>query len=132
MLLPFCFYFFFGFPSCDNKSLEDEHPTSMETFNRNQKELANAMKYSNEAFGNYQLMQTQWHQNDPYNWGTPGNVCSYYPAGCGVIAVAQIVAYYKKCDRNFDFDILTKYPKIYATTYHLANYQRYCYLNVKK
>lgn len=71
--------------------------------------------YSNEAFGNYQLMQTQWHQSDPYNWGTPGDVCSYYPAGCGVITVAQIVAYYKKCDRNFDFDILKKYPKIYIS-----------------
>lgn len=68
--------------------------------------------YTNEGFSVRPLISTQWHQHEPYNWGTPGDVCDYYYAGCGVIAMAQIVAYYQKCDRNFDFAALTKYTHI--------------------
>ena len=63
---------------------------------------------------NGNLIKTEWSQHGPYNWETPSSTCSegYYPAGCGVIAVAQIVAYYKKCDKNFDFNALTTDPTI--------------------
>ena len=86
--------------------------------------------YCNDAFNSSPLVQTQWQQGQPYNWGTPGDVCDYYHAGCGVIALAQIVAYYKKCDRNFNFDILTKYPKIYTTlssefTHEVSEFVKY-------
>ena len=43
--------------------------------------------YCNDAFNSSPLVQTQWHQGEPYNWGTPGDVCNYYHAGCGVIAI---------------------------------------------
>lgn len=61
---------------------------------------------------NGNLIKTEWSQDEPYNWGTPSPTCKYYPAGCGVIAVAQIVAYYKKCNKNFDFNALTTDPII--------------------
>lgn len=67
-------------------------------------------------FDSFILLNTKWSQDIPYNWKTPSLNCTkrYYPAGCGVIAMAQIIAYYKKCDKNFDFDALTAQPKIFT------------------
>lgn len=70
------------------------------------------------------LISTEWSQDPPYNWGTPSSTCTsgYYPAGCGVIAVAQIVAYYKKCDKKFDFNALTENKTIKRTSsFYLTN-----------
>lgn len=67
------------------------------------------------------LLKTKWDQYPPYNWGEPTTSCEsgYYIAGCGVIAMSQIIAYYKKCDRSFDFDALTAQPRIriYSSSY---------------
>lgn len=46
----FMLLFSFSFPSCDNKSWEEESPTSVETTKRDQKELVNARKLV-ENFG---------------------------------------------------------------------------------
>ena len=56
----------------------------------------------------------EWGQGAPYNYGTPSSSCSsgYYAAGCGVIAMAQTIAFYGVCDQYFDFEALTAQKKI--------------------
>lgn len=44
--------------------------------------------YKNEQVG--PLLSTQWHQGTPFN-----NLCNSKPAGCGAIAVAQVMKYYQ-------------------------------------
>lgn len=44
--------------------------------------------YKHEQVG--PLLSTQWHQNAPFN-----NLCGGKPAGCGPIAVAQVMKYYQ-------------------------------------
>lgn len=44
--------------------------------------------YKNEQVG--PLLSTQWYQSAPFN-----NLCGGYPAGCGAIAVAQVLKYYQ-------------------------------------
>ena len=44
--------------------------------------------YKNEQVG--PLLSTQWYQGSPFN-----DLCSGYPAGCGAIAVAQVLKYYQ-------------------------------------
>lgn len=61
------------------------------------------------VYGPY--IKTAWNQTSPYNYGSPTNgACTnntFYYAGCGVIAMAQTVAYYEKCSGNYDFSALT-------------------------
>ena len=46
----------------------------------------------------YHFLPTIWGQESPYNLGCPTASCydGHYPAGCIPIAVAQLLAYYKK------------------------------------
>ncbi|MFV0311012.1 MAG: C10 family peptidase [Dysgonomonas sp.] len=44
--------------------------------------------YKNEQVG--PLLSTQWHQNPPFN-----DLCDGHSAGCGAIAVAQVMKYYQ-------------------------------------
>ncbi|WP_340112986.1 C10 family peptidase [Maribellus mangrovi] len=61
------------------------------------------------VYGPY--IETRWNQDEPYNYGSPTNgSCTnmdYYYAGCGVIAMAQTIAYYGKCSQSYDFSALT-------------------------
>jgi len=45
------------------------------------------MGSSYESYG--PMLQTQWHQGWPYN-----SLCETHPAGCGVIALAQVMKYH--------------------------------------
>lgn len=67
-----------------------------------------------EFLGSYPLLKTKWTQGQPYNWGTPSSTCSsgYYLAGCGAIATAQVIAYYRKYNTKYDFTALTSQPDI--------------------
>ncbi len=65
------------------------------------------------------LLATEWSQKSPYNYATPSNgACTktYYYAGCGVIAVAQAIAYYGQCNKDYDFEALTAQSKIYTSS----------------
>lgn len=65
------------------------------------------------------LLATEWSQNSPYNYATPTNgACTktYYYTGCGVIAVAQAIAYYGQCNMDYDFEALTAQSKIYTSS----------------
>lgn len=44
--------------------------------------------YKNEEIG--PLLNTEWHQNAPFN-----DLCNGKPAGCGAIAVSQVMNFYK-------------------------------------
>ena len=46
------------------------------------------MGSSYESYG--PMLQTHWHQSAPYN-----DLCDGYPAGCGAIAVAQVMKYHE-------------------------------------
>ncbi len=83
------------------------------------------------------LLRTKWHQRAPYNNDSPviGNtVC---PAGCGVIAVAQVLMYHKYpadsiCINNewFNWSLLSRYqytsvlPKTPEATAEVAAFVR--------
>ena len=76
------------------------------------------------------LIKTQWGQDYPYNLKCPILSCGRAYAGCGVIAVSQAIAYYKKHISGYDFAALTAYPKITSTssTYlieHCSSFIRY-------
>ena len=69
------------------------------------------------------LLKTKWHQNKPYNDLYPSYNSKRYPAGCGVIAVSQILAHNKYPelisinDFHINWNILDKFRyNDYTTT----------------
>ncbi len=61
-----------------------------------------AKTITQESIG--ELLQTKWHQYKPFNIGTPNGF-----AGCGPIAIAQIV-YYHKYPQKYDWNNIAIYP----------------------
>lgn len=65
------------------------------------------------------LLKTKWHQWSPYNNLYPTYLSDRYPAGCGVIAVAQILAHNKYPNAltirgiNVDWNVLDRFRRGY-------------------
>jgi hypothetical protein len=84
------------------------------------------------------MLITKWEQGEPYNTKLPTNgACGnqYYPVGCTAIALGQSMAYYKRCNRSFDFEALTAQPQIYTYSPvelkdEVSNYLKYVADNI--
>ena len=86
------------------------------------------------------MLKTVWHQQSPYNDNYPvDNLNRKYPAGCGPIALAQIL-YYNRFpnsinDITFDWDLLEEcekenYPPSNSAKIEVANFVRQIVLNI--
>lgn len=75
------------------------------------------------------LIKTTWHQNSPFNIGTPNG-----HAGCVPIAIAQI-AYYHKYPAKYNWNAIPLYPSPYGDTSEIVRLMKdirsYCKVKYK-
>lgn len=82
-------------------------------------------KYSEYLVNHPQKINLRWNQTAPYNNRFPDLNCSGVTrkayAGCGTVAIAQILTHYRKSTTNYDWSVLTATPTISTTNVGGAN-----------